>query len=63
VVSDRPSRRPLGCFTIVGIVVVGQVAVVVLFRLGQVVGWPVPVGLVVMAGLWLWRRRRLREGR
>jgi MYXO-CTERM domain-containing protein len=38
--------------------VVIQVAAVVLYRIGKATGWPVPVGLVVLAGLWMLRRRQ-----
>jgi MYXO-CTERM domain-containing protein len=65
-VSGHPPRRSLGCFTIVGIVVVAQIVIVVLYRLGQATGWPVPVGLIAVAALWVLRRRqrrRVREGR
>jgi MYXO-CTERM domain-containing protein len=64
--SGQPPRRSFGCFTLVGIVVVAQIALVVLYRLGRATGWPVPVGLVAVAGLWVLRRRqrqRMREGR
>jgi hypothetical protein len=46
--------------------VVAQVFVVILYRLGQAVGWPVPVGVLVIAGYCFLRRRqrrRLRERR
>jgi hypothetical protein len=56
----------VGCLTIVGAVVVAHIIVVLLFRLDRAVGWPVPAGVVVIAGFWIWRRRQRphqREGR
>jgi MYXO-CTERM domain-containing protein len=38
-----------------------QVAAAVLYRLGQDTGWPVPVGLLAVAGIWVARRRQRRR--
>jgi hypothetical protein len=51
--GERPSVSTAGgCFTILGVIFVGQIAAALLFRLGQAVGWPVPIGIALMSGLW-----------